>query len=709
MADNTKITPSGVGVQFYKGVYGTGKDRNLPKAEGAIIFNETEQIIYVNGKPYGGACSVEFENGVLTITYSDGRAPQKLDFNDTASASGVYHVFERIDNLIGPNINVENGDGQLNYSGTKYLSEVKEVNDGEEKVTRKAAKTLVEADNRLDAAIKAVDTRIDNMNVESDSVGEGNVHIKYKQEGGKVTVESVTEDYATITGTRYEKAEGETPTTIPALDITKGDGKKLLKASDAETIKNYVDDRVEQLGDETKEAFDNLKAKDVATVGIGAHTTGEGEEATTTYDIEAGNVQDVLETLNTNINNLNTSSTLHLKHKIAGDKEDDAETVTADGSEYSLYQGNVVVAKFNIEKDSFVRTGEVVRGSLSGDAFNQDDNGEYYIHLVINTHDATTDTTAEKDVYIPAESLVDAYTANNKHTEGEGDEAKKVDNNVTITINNINNTISAVIKAAGVGTTELADGAVTFAKIDTANVQDGATASTQLTTKSYVDETVSTVVNDLDADFTNTSAAEGGSDKRAKDVKSNVAVSLKEENGIVTTLGVDVTYANITSAKDDENNTTLTGTDGLLIGTDVAKLVTFTNARITEEVAKLDAEVSNDEGEDQTETVKTTITETDGKLTSVSNSVLGAGVSFTAATETKEANLTATTKKGAILGSDITEIKNYIDVKSAKSTTTVTATTDDSLFVTEETGTDGHTNYDVKLVWVEWNDETQNA
>lgn len=703
MAENTKITPSNVGVQFYKGLYGKGNSRNLPSVEGAIIFNETEQIIYVNGKPYGGASSVEFENGILTITYSDGRATQKLDFNDTASASGVYHVFERIDNLIGPNINVKNGDGKLNYSGTEYLSEVK---DSEGAVTRTAATTLVEADKRLDTAIKAVDTRIDNMNVESNSVGEGNVHVKYKQEDGKVTVESVTEDYATLTSTRYKEAEGETPAVAPALGITIGDEGKLLKASDTTTIKNYVDDRVNQLGDETKEAFDNLKAKDVATTGIGAHTTGEGEEATTTYDIDASNVQGVLETLNTKINDLNTSSTLHLK-KVDGDTEETAETVTADGTEYKLYQGTNVVAKFNIEKDSFVRTGEVVRGSLSGDTFTKNDDGEYYIHLVINTHDAATDAIAEKDVYIPAESLVDAYTANNGTDDA---------NNVTITVDNTNNTISAVIKEAGVGTTELADGAVTFAKIATDNVENGTTPSTKLTTKSYVDESIDGVVDGLDAEFS-TTGGEGNTDNRAKDAKSNVAVSLKEEDGIVTTLGVDVTYATIASSKEEGEDTTLTGTNGtgLLIGTDVVTLVNFTNTRIAEEVAKLDATVTNDEGETQTETVKTTIVETDGKLISVSNNVLDANVSFTAAqaaTETeeaKEANLAATNANGAILGSDITKIKEYIDAKSAKSATTVTANVDDSLFVTESTGTDGHTNYDVKLVWIEWNGETQNA
>ena len=43
---------------------------------------------------------------------------------------------------------------------------------------------------------------------------------------------------------------------------------------------------------------------------------------------------------------------------------------------------------------------------------------------------------------------------------------------------------------------------------------------------------------------------------------------------------------------------------------------------------------------------------------------LGAGVAHTAATESAEANLTATTATGAVVGSDIAKIKSYVDEKS---------------------------------------------
>ena len=137
-------------LKFYKGWYGTGEGRHLPELESAIIFNEQEGILYVNGKSYSGATDVEFNNGVLKFKFNDGREPIILDFNDTASASATYQVFERIDALIGPNISSSDGDGTLEYGDTNYLSNVT---------------TLVDADIKLDEEIKNVNDRIDDLDV----------------------------------------------------------------------------------------------------------------------------------------------------------------------------------------------------------------------------------------------------------------------------------------------------------------------------------------------------------------------------------------------------------------------------------------------------------------------------------------------------------------------------------------------------------------
>ena len=58
------------------------------------------------------------------------------------------------------------------------------------------------------------------------------------------------------------------------------------------------------------------------------------------------------------------------------------KTVAADGSTYKLKQGDTEVAIFNIEKDSFVKSGSVVRGSADEHGnVTEGPTGEYFIKL----------------------------------------------------------------------------------------------------------------------------------------------------------------------------------------------------------------------------------------------------------------------------------------------------------------------------------------
>ena len=125
---------------------------------------------------------------------------------------------------------------------------------------------------------------------------------------------------------------------------------------------------------------------------------------------------------------MKTNAALHLYSGTSGDTV--ATEVTADGQTYRLVQGtNTLIATFNIEKDSFVSDGSVVKHEDSG-AWG--DPGTY-IQLALRTTDTSTGTSSEKVIYIPAESLVDSYTADN---EGK---------NVTVTVDNDTNKISATV------------------------------------------------------------------------------------------------------------------------------------------------------------------------------------------------------------------------------------------------------------------------
>lgn len=84
------------------------------------------------------------------------------------------------------------------------------------------------------------------------------------------------------------------------------------------------------------------------------------------------------------------------------------------------------------------------------------------------------------------------------------------------------------------------------------------------------------------------------------------------------------------------------------------------SAKVDTAIAALNATVISDDA--AVATVK--VVEANGKVTDVVVTNVGAGVAHTAATDSAEANLTATTATGAVVGSDIAKIKSYVDEKS---------------------------------------------
>lgn len=84
------------------------------------------------------------------------------------------------------------------------------------------------------------------------------------------------------------------------------------------------------------------------------------------------------------------------------------------------------------------------------------------------------------------------------------------------------------------------------------------------------------------------------------------------------------------------------------------------SAKVDTAIAALNATVTSDDAA----VAKVKVVEAKGKITDVVVTNFGAGVTHTAATESAEANLTAATATGAVVGSDIAKIKSYVDEKS---------------------------------------------
>ena len=121
------------------------------------------------------------------------------------------------------------------------------------------AEEALRSDAKVLASIKGLDK-------ESATVDGSNVHVTYKEEDGIVTIESVDEDYATVTR-KETTSTAVTPATDASLIVTAGDEAKLVKASDLKAVANYAADKV------TEEAHRiDKEINDLTSYATGADT-----------------------------------------------------------------------------------------------------------------------------------------------------------------------------------------------------------------------------------------------------------------------------------------------------------------------------------------------------------------------------------------------------------------------------------------------------
>ena len=114
--------------------------------------------------------------------------------------------------------------------GAQAATAIKSYVDGE--VAIEAAR----ADAKIVAAVKALDKA-------SSKVNGTNVHVDYKEEDGIVSIEGITEDYATVNRTATSST-AETPASDASIAVTVGDEGKLVKASDLASVAGFAADKV---------------------------------------------------------------------------------------------------------------------------------------------------------------------------------------------------------------------------------------------------------------------------------------------------------------------------------------------------------------------------------------------------------------------------------------------------------------------------------
>ena len=221
--------------------------------------------------------------------------------------------------------------------------------------------------------------------------------------------------------------------------------------------------------------------------------------------------------------------------------EADAVVVTTDvttegyAKSYTFTQNGATIATVDIPKDMVVSSGKVVVNPEG------QDEGTY---LELTLSNATSDK-----VYINVGKLVDIYTAKANATQ------------VQIVIDSATREVSATIVAGGVGSTELADGAVVTAKIGDAQVtkansaiQSVATGKTDGTVA--VDGTDVLVAGLKSAAYVETTAfdAAGVADTKVKELADGAVKTNTSDISTLKTKVADLESVTIEAISTDEIN-----------------------------------------------------------------------------------------------------------------------------------------------------------
>lgn len=325
------------------------------------------------------------------------------------------------------------------------------------------------------------------------------------------------------------------------------------------TITGGVDETDGKVGKDGGVPDVNVTFEKVALTGKAADVKLDAYVNSDGSDIAEGTtVQTAVQNIIESIDKLSSDSALTLVD--IDDNPVNDKTVKPDGTTYQLKQGKEVVAKFNIEKDSFVKTGEVVYGKLENGVFSEDTSkGDAFLHLVIGNADAN-----ETDVYIAAKDMIKQFKSGTDLLSFDGETLKATDK-----------LTKAVTKVEGLavnGVTVAADGKVT---INANNIaygdinSDGASE----TVKAAIDD-VYGKIGQLGTDaYKGVTNADAGQYVKVGDIDSNKKQELSVQIG---TFDVDLTYSN-----DTWSVTPSTNDAAGLVSASAVKEVVLANEQVT--------------------------------------------------------------------------------------------------------------------------------
>lgn len=327
------------------------------------------------------------------------------------------------------------------------------------------------------------------------------------------------------------------------------------------TITGGVDETDGKVGKDGGVTDVNVTFEKVALTGKAADVKLDAYVNSDGSDIAEGTtVQTAVQNIIESIDKLSSDSALVLVDQNGATVE--GMTVKPDGTTYQLKQGEHVVAKFNIEKDSFVKTGEVVYGTYTSNKFTpgtESNKGDAYLHLVIGNADAN-----ETDVYIAAKDMIKQFKSGTDLLSFDGETLKATDKLTDVVTKVKGLTVNGVAVADKGEVTITADN-IAYADINS----DGASE----TVKAAIDD-VYGKIGQLGTDaYKGVTNADAGQYVKVGDIDSSKKQELSVQIG---TFDVDLKYS------DDNWSVTSSDNDAAgLVSASAVKEVVLANEQVT--------------------------------------------------------------------------------------------------------------------------------
>ena len=540
------------------------------------------------------------------------------------------------------------------------------------------------------------------------SASDSNVNVEITETDGKLTGLTISEDYATITKTAKSGAVGSEGHVAPNYVVADSDEDKLVKASDIKNLKDYADDAIA----EAVEGLDASVTSSTTTNNIGITVTEVDGKltgasvtekyATVTRIESAGETKAAISV--TNGDQLVKGNDIAAVAGYAADKvaeeqaRVDAKIAALDGDVKSDDDTFVAVeVKTAAGEVSDVIVTQTVQAIESADETHKGLAETSDVKAYVDKKTTDLAVTAQGDTFVNA--TVDS--TNNKHVKVSANtndlviaKADGADTTISGTATTLVNGSEIATKVGTFTNTRIAE---EIAKLNATDVTGGSTTTAHVEVK--VTETAGKItgvtVNENDiasaallgttADDKTKETAFGKIAKEASDRETaintaitglkkdatttngtNVHVTVSETNGIVSVDSVSEDYTTVTrTAHSDTANAAIAITDPtkLATGAHLQDVVTYSEEKLAEEVAKINSTVDNlnaDVTSDDGTNIVVKVTESKGKITAVNVTDSYATVTRTAK-ETGTPAITVANGEKLATGSDVEKAVKYAE------------------------------------------------